>query len=369
MRMPGDGGDRTAITVTGHLQKDAWGRRVLPPVEHLSADVWSVPVPIPANPLRYTLSYLIPGDSGLVVVDPGWASEEGWDALCRGLAEAGASPGDVTGILATHVHPDHHGLTGRLREASDAWVAMHPAERDSLPQRRAATEPSPADTPHTWLREAGAPESDIVDLLGPDPKAVPSASRRLVEPDVLLEDKDPLPLAGREFVALWTPGHTPGHLCLAESTSRVVLTGDHILPRITPNIGLHGRRPGQDPLGDFLGSLERLADWDDHEALPAHEYRFRGLAARTGHLRAHHAERLDELLALVDAAGSPTLWEVTAGLTWSRPWDQVGKMRFAALAETEAHVRHLVGLGVLAAPDDRDRPVRVSRPVSVPGVA
>jgi glyoxylase-like metal-dependent hydrolase (beta-lactamase superfamily II) len=368
LHAPGDPATLDAaspVVVTGDRQKAAWAARVLPPVEHLAGDIWSVPVPIPANPLRYTLSYLVPGDSELVVVDPGWDSAEGWDALCRGLAEAGATPADVTGIVATHVHFDHHGMTARLKAASDAWVAMHPAERDSLPHRQTERQPGQGQpsraSGRTWLLEAGASESEVRELFGPPDEEKPADAFHMAEPDLLLDDKDRVPLDGRKLVALWTPGHTPGHLCLAEPAARVVLTGDHVLPRITPNIGLHGRQPGRAPLADFLSSLERLAGWDDHEALPAHEYRFRGLAARTGQLREHHAKRLDELLAVVDALGRPTIWEVTAHLSWSRPWDQVGAMRVAALAETEAHADHLVDLGLVVRSGERERPVRLSR--------
>ncbi|OLO25735.1 Zn-dependent hydrolase [Streptomyces sp. MNU77] len=364
MRTSGDGDDRdsgTTVEVTGVLQKQAWGERLLPPVERLNGDIRSVPVPIPDNPLRYTLSYLVPGDAGLVVVDPGWDSEAGWAALTRGLATMGASPEDVTGIVATHVHPDHHGMTARLKSAGDAWVAMHPAERDTLPRRQTAPGASPRTAARTWLVHRGAPEEDVRDLLGPAPDAEDAYAFGLVEPDLLLEDKDVVPLAGRELVALWTPGHTPGHLCLVDQASRSVLTGDHVLPRITPNIGLHGQRPRQKPLAEFLDSLDRLASFDDHEALPAHEYRFRGLAARTRQLRDHHAERLEELLTVVGGLGRPTPWEVAAHLSWARPWHKVGPMRFAALAETEAHVQYLVDQGLLTRTGDDDPPVRVGR--------
>src|SRR5690349_14247398 len=136
------------IVVTGVAQREAWKARVLPPVERLTGGIWSVPVPIPHNPLRYTLCYLIPGDDGIVVVDPGWDSEEGWSALRDGLATAGASQADVLGVVVTHVHSDHHGLSKRLQE-SGAWVAMHPAERESL-----TLGGSPAD----WLQAHAVPE-------------------------------------------------------------------------------------------------------------------------------------------------------------------------------------------------------------------
>lgn len=94
-----------------------------------------MPVTIPASPLRYTLAYLIHSDDAVIAVDPGWDSDAGWQDLLAGLAAAGISPDRVTGVVVTHVHPDHHGLSARLREASGAWIAMHAAEIKTLPAR------------------------------------------------------------------------------------------------------------------------------------------------------------------------------------------------------------------------------------------
>ena len=351
---------RLGITVVGTAQREAWAARVLPPVERLDAGLWSVPVPIPDNPLRYTLSYLIPADDGIVVVDPGWDTDDGWAALTAGLAAAGAAFADVTGIVATHVHADHHGMSARLRDRTGAWVGMHPAERDSLPQRTGLLRRADMRaTQARWLRAAGAAEADVAELCGvpADDCEVHHLPDRtpMAEPDVLLHDGDALPMRGRTVRAVWTPGHTPGHICLLEPDAGVMLTGDHVLPRITPNIGLAPDFGGA-PLALFLDSLERVARYDEHRsdarsgrltALPAHEYRFRGLATRARTLQAHHAERCRELLDVVEQLGDPTLWEVTKALTWSRPWSEVGPMRMGALAETGAHVRHLVDLGQL----------------------
>ncbi len=332
---------------TGTQQVDAWAARTLPPVERLVGDLWSVPVPIPDNPLRYTLSYLVPAGDGWVVVDPGWDTDAGWAALTAGLSAAGAGVGDVRGVVVTHVHPDHHGLSGRLQQAG-AWVAMHPAERDTLPQR-SSTEGAGAQraAAQRWLLRSGAPDDEAAALLSPFPVDGPAPGPALVEPDVLLEDGD---LVGeRRLRAVWTPGHTPGHLCLQDLTARVLLTGDHVLPRISPNIGLH---PGADQpsLANFLVSLDRVAGYDDHEALPAHEYRFTGLAARAQQLQDHHARRCQEVLDVVAELGKPTLWQLTERLTWSRPWPEIGFMVFGALAETAAHVRYLADLGQLEWP-------------------
>ncbi|SDF25757.1 MBL fold metallo-hydrolase [Pseudonocardia oroxyli] len=340
------------VEVVGTAQQRAWVARVLPPVERLEAGMWSVPVPIPDNPLRYTLCYLIPTDDGVVVVDPGWDSPEGWSALEAGLTAAGARAEDVVGIVATHIHPDHHGLSGRLAERSGAWIAMHPEEAATLPER--GSREGRSDTMAGWLCGCGASEPEIDELTGP--QAWRPDFENMARPDVLLADGDPLPVTGRRVTAVWTPGHTPGHICLLETDARVMLTGDHVLPRITPNIGMTPHQPDSPALATFLDSLDKVARQDEElgglTALPAHEYRFRGLAARARALQAHHAERCAELLDIVREAGRPTMWEVTARLTWSRPWDEVGRMRIGALAETASHVRYLADRGLLVCDGD-----------------
>ena len=333
------------MRVTGTAQREAWLARTSPPVEQIRPDLWSVPVPIPGSPLRYTLTYLVAAGTGLVVVDPGWNSEGGWQALAEGLKAAGALPADVTGIVVTHIHPDHHGLSARLREVSGAWIAMHPAEQSTL----AALRPRNADTRRAdlaWLARCGVPEDVAADLAVNDEAL--AAVRAMAKPDVLLEHGDLVPLPGRQMRVVWTPGHTPGHLCLHEESDGLLLTGDHVLPRISPNIGLQSNL-AEPPLAAYLRSLELIAAYDDSEALPAHEYRFHGLADRVRMLLAHHERRCDEVIAILARDGPATVWQVTQELSWSRGWSSVtGFMRRAALAEAGAHLRHLADAGSVA---------------------
>jgi glyoxylase-like metal-dependent hydrolase (beta-lactamase superfamily II) len=330
------------VRVTGTAQRDAWLSRTAPPVEQLRPDLWSVPVPIPDSPLRYTLTYLIAAGSGLVVVDPGWNCEPAWQALAEGLKAAGAAPADVTGIVVTHIHPDHHGLSARLREASGAWVAMHPAELSTLTSLRPRNgQTRGADA--AWLARCGVPGDAAATLTVTD--GALAGFRAMARPDVLLGDGDLVPLPGRVLRAVWTPGHTPGHLCLHEESENLLLTGDHVLPRISPNIGLQSGA-AEPPLAAYLRSLELIAAYDHAEALPAHEYRFAGLADRVRMLLAHHERRCDEVIAILGRLGPATAWQVTRELTWSRGWPAVvGFMRRAALAEAGAHLRHLADLG------------------------
>ena len=167
-----------------------------------------------------------------------------------------------------------------------------------------------------------------------------------VEPDILIEDGDKLEVPGWDVQAIWTPGHSPGHLCFWEAGHRLMLSGDHVLPRITPNVSLHPQS-GEDPLGQFLDSLDKVGVYDAEEVLPAHEHRFVNLAGRVSQLKAHHEERLVEALDVI-RSGSDTAWDIAGKMSWSRPWNRIeGFMRRAAVTEIFAHLRLLERRGRL----------------------
>jgi len=161
-----------------------------------------------------------------------------------------------------------------------------------------------------------------------------------VVPDVLLEDGARPEVPGWELQAIWTPGHSPGHLCFYESRHELMLSGDHVLPRITPNIPFHPQA-GANPLGDFLQSLDKLEPYQVNEVLPAHEYRFEDLHTRLEELRQHHRDRFAEVVAIL-REGPQTAWYIASHMKWSRPWDDIaGFMRRAAVGETVSHLRVL----------------------------
>ena len=314
----------------------------LPPVERVRPGLWSIPVPIPNNPLRYVLVYAFETDKGPYLVDAGWNTDEAFDELCRGLVTAGFDIGDVQGVLVTHIHPDHYGLAGRIREASGAWVALHPADAALVHDRY--EEPKPlVERMGELLMRAGAPEEEVQSLKGASMPVLPFVVT--THPDVLLEDGDKPEVPGWDLVSIWTPGHTAGHLCFYERDLRLMLSGDHVLPRITPNISVNPQ--AENPLVDYLASLDKVAEFETDEVLPAHEHRFVGLQARVNELKAHHEERFGEVIDAIES-GRDTAWDITAQMRWSRSWDRInGWMRRAALGEALAHIRVLEARGVV----------------------
>ncbi|MFE9094208.1 MBL fold metallo-hydrolase [Streptomyces sp. NPDC007264] len=316
--------------------------------------VRSLRVPIPDNPLGHTLVYVVDTDRGPVLVDTGWDDPGSWDALSEGLAECGTSPAEIHGVVVTHHHPDHHGLSGAVREASGAWIAMHAADISVVRRTR-------ENRPERWfaymadkLATAGAPEEHLAPLRAARGRAslpglAPALPDREIVPGELLD------LPGRRLRAVWTPGHTPGHVCLHLEEDHPaglpghgrLFSGDHLLPEITPHIGLYEDPDDTtvtDPLGDYLDSLERIGRLRPAEVLPAHQHPFTDAPARVNELLAHHEDRLTGLLALLTTPLTP--WQVAERMEWNRPWDRIPYgSRNIAVSEAEAHLRRLVKLG------------------------
>ena len=321
--------------VTGVLQKEAWDRDVLPPVEQVRPGLWSIPVPIPDNPLRYVLVYALELDSGVAIVDAGWNTEDAFAALSSGLAEAGGSITDVAAVLVTHIHPDHYGLAGRVREESGAWIGLHPDDAKMLQARYMDTGDLLAQM-RVFLEDAGVPADKLPDL---NMASMMIRSQvTMAEPDVLFEDGRMVDVPGWDLRTVWTPGHSPGHVCFYSERHQLLLSGDHVLPRITPNIGVHTQQ-FPNPLGHFLESLLKVQNLDVEEVLPAHEYRFADLKGRLDDIIIHHADRLAEIEDLLRRHPGSSAWELSVQLHWSRPWDQIPEfMQRAAVGETLAHI-------------------------------
>jgi glyoxylase-like metal-dependent hydrolase (beta-lactamase superfamily II) len=321
--------------ITGTAQKEAWDRQVMPTVEQVRPGLWSIPVPIPNNPLRYVLVYAFELDNGIGLVDAGWNTDDAWQALNDGLGEAGGSMSDVSAVVVTHIHPDHYGLAGRVREASGAWIGLHPADAQMLQARYVDTD-GLVERMMNLLAVAGVPDDKRPDLTHASMEL--RSMVFMAPPDRLLEDDQRIEWGGWDLRAIWTPGHSPGHICLYSDREKLLLSGDHVLPRITPNIGYHSQQ-FPNPLGDYLDSLAKVGALESDEVLPAHEYRFADLEGRLNDIVRHHEDRLAEIIDTLRKKPGISAWDLTLSLEWSRPWDEIPSyMQRAANGETLAHL-------------------------------
>lgn len=282
----------------------------------VAAGVFQFKVPMSANPnvsdsrLGYTLVYAIETPAGWVVVDAGVDTDHGFEAFQKQLSEAGIAPRDVSVIVITHGHNDHVGLASRIKELTGARLVMHRLD---------------ATNPFVLTFQPGALAPNV---------------------DLLLEGTGELvPNSG--LWALWTPGHTPGHLCVHDQRRRLLFSGDHVLPAITPNVSLFPGDPGN-PLERFLESQRGLKTLDVQTVHPAHQHSFSHLGQRVDVIIDHHRKRMNEMLAQVKDAPK-TSWQIASSITWhTAPWEQLDpRTRQTALWETMAHLKYLVSEGEL----------------------
>jgi len=305
----------------------------------LGDGIVQIRLPMTGNPMRYINAYLLEDRDGWTLVDCGWKDDEVLDALHTGLAEVGRALSDVRRLLITHVHFDHYGLAGTLMRAGVPVLAMHP--RDWETAQYHLRDPGAFDREaDAWIARNGfVLEGEMVDELQ-------HHRTELTRPTDLLEDGAEV---GR-LRAMWTPGHTPGHLCFFDRISGKLLTGDHVLDPVTPHVGIWLERRG-DALGDYERSLDRVIACKANGALPAHGEPFADAAGRAVELLAHHRHRERQIVDALER-GALSATDVARALPWRRrgdPFDQLEPMhRQFAVAETLAHLEHLRAQGIVA---------------------
>lgn len=298
-------------------------------------------LPIP-GPLNHINVWLLRTAGGWLLVDTGMAIpsvEEAWRRLESRLpALAG-----MERILVTHHHPDHFGMAARL--AAARGIEVHISVAAAAASR---VDHDPGDFGPELAafadRVGFEPEPEFGDFLsGRRYRSIISgAPPRVV---TLVAGEEIATQAGAFCVSLHD-GHAPGHACLHAADSGLLVSGDQVLPHISPNISLYPDIADEDPLGDYLESLERLGALPpDTVVLPAHGRPFAGLHGRLDALKAEHGQRLARIVETCKP-GART-GEVVAALFRLSRLDALN--RLLATAETLAHLRYLERRGQLLA--------------------
>jgi glyoxylase-like metal-dependent hydrolase (beta-lactamase superfamily II) len=311
-------------------------------VSEVGPGVFRIPVPIPFE-LNEVNVYLIETGRGFILVDTGVATDEAFAAIQGGLAEQGLAFSDISTIVVTHFHCDHAGQAGRIRHLSGAPVVMTRSDAAIIAEFHDA----PPVEPREFFLAHGAPRA-----LGTAFQAIIPSFSHLMGPflaDRTVETGEPI-VTDRGIVALLTPGHTPGHLSLLLPDEDLLLGGDHVLPHVSPNIGLHSRGD-PDPLRSYLGSLDVVRRAAPRRILPAHGPVIDAPEGRIDELCEHHRKRLDHVVSVTRSSGS-TVWDVT-GEVFGDQREPVNA--WLAFSESLAHLEYLVAEGVLQRAHDDHR--------------
>jgi glyoxylase-like metal-dependent hydrolase (beta-lactamase superfamily II) len=306
--------------------------------------LYRIPLPLPMDVLKAVNIYAVRDGDGLVLIDSGWAVDEARAALDKALGALGHGLGDVHRFLITHVHRDHYTLSVHLRREFGNRISLGIGEQASLresasPGRRTWT------AMVTKLRRCGAGE--LADGLAQETSDMDPLDWD--EPDDWIVAPTDIALRSRTLQAVSTPGHTQGHVVFVDETWNAMFAGDHVLPHITPSIGLEST-VARSPLSDYLDSLRLVRGLPDRLMLPAHGKVSPSVHARVDELLDHHAERLDAMAAAVEA-GAHTAYQVAGRITWTRRHRTLTELdlfnRYLAISETGAHLDVLVEQGRL----------------------
>lgn len=303
-------------------------------------------LPLPVSSPAYVSVYLVQGSDGYLLIDTGWNTEEAYSSLEKQLAEIKAGFEDISQILVTHIHPDHYGLAGRLKQLSGAKLFMHHLE-ENLIEHRYLNMGGLLTQLEQWLRTNGVITNELPQLqtasVGME-KFVASAP-----PDIRLYGDEIISTGRFNFKVIWTPGHSPGHICLYEPKEQILVSGDHILPTITPNVGLHPQS-SKNPLGDYLNSIDTIRELKARLVLPGHGEPFTGLQSKVEGIVRHHKQRNLEILQTI-VAKPKTAYQISTEISWASDpkgigWQNLSPLdkRFAVL-ETMAHLELMRSYG------------------------
>jgi glyoxylase-like metal-dependent hydrolase (beta-lactamase superfamily II) len=293
-------------------------------VHELEGGVRRVTFELPLG-IDHVHCYLLPrNDGSWVDVDTGLGlpdARERWRTVLDEL------DGPVARILITHFHPDHVGAAADLAELTGAPVAQGREDYEQCVRAWGALR-RPERFPDD-MRANGVPEDEI-DVFRQQAGLLRQMVRFVRDPELLAPGDE---IDGWDVLHL--PGHADGHIAFLRDG--ILIAGDALLLSITPNVGLYpDSRP--DPLGDYLSSLEHIAELDPRAAYGGHGEAIGDPAGRARELTAHHHERLEQAAESLSADGR-TAYELSFAL-W--PEQLAPVLRRFALAETRAHLEYLV---------------------------
>lgn len=335
---------------TLHAEVQLKGRLPLLDVIQITDNLYSFPIPLPENPLKWLNCYVIKGGSEGrdLLIDTGFRRDECRQALLSGMKELAMKP-ETTDVFLTHLHADHSGNAGMLQKMGCRLLM---GKRD-YEITSGKTGPGWPGMKERMLQE-GMPAEVLNTVMHRNPAVLYSSEGFTAE---FVSGGEVLSYGGYGLHVLDMAGHTPGQLCLYEPRKKIMFTADHVLFDITPNICYW--QSMEDALGVYLDNLRRMSTYDVKLALPAH----RGasditLQQRIGVLLRHHETRLAETKRIIEEQPGSTGYEIAGKMTWkihARNWEEFPPgQKWFAMGEALAHLEYLLRRGFIRCEYRRD---------------
>jgi glyoxylase-like metal-dependent hydrolase (beta-lactamase superfamily II) len=262
------------------------GERVLP-------GLWRLRLPLPWPGVPHGNAWAIAAGSGIVLVDCGYHGPGTLAQLERALAMVNLRLEQVRLLVITHAHTDHWGEAATVVQRAGCEMWMHP---DSAHGRDRLDDPEAAVSRRLEVARQSGVSANAITTYAEHAKEMPTGLAGAVDPDRALVDGVQIETDLGVWTAYETPGHAPSHVCLYQPERRVLISGDHVLGRISLYYD-YGYTP--DPVGEFLSSLDRVDALGARLALSGHGKPFVDVRGHIEGNRTLVAERLEATLAAV----------------------------------------------------------------------
>jgi glyoxylase-like metal-dependent hydrolase (beta-lactamase superfamily II) len=303
-------------------------------ITQIADDIVQAQIPLPYR-LNIVNCYLLRGRHGWTLIDTGLNTAAARAQWARAMKMLDIAPDDIEKIVLTHMHPDHFGLAGWWQSQAESPMPVYLPEREK-PQARVFYRRANTPLYHQWMLDCGIDQVTVDNV-----ESALYNTRDLTQPHPVQQDylreESKVRLGAREFRAIHAPGHSDGQLIFYHEAEGLMLCGDHVLMKITPNIGSWPHSQ-PDPLGRFLASLRELTALEVRLALPGHKWLITDWRGRIEELIAHHHLRLRDTLEAIES-GASTVFQIAACI-FSLERLTPHEWRFA-MAETLAHLNCL----------------------------
>jgi glyoxylase-like metal-dependent hydrolase (beta-lactamase superfamily II) len=264
-------------------------RRELARADRVLPGLWRLRLPLPWPGVPHGNAYAIAAADGVVLVDTGLHEPGSMRQLELALDQAGLRLEHIRLVVCTHAHSDHYGQAAPIIQASGAELWMHPNHEHMT---KAAEDPARAfERRFDIARQSGVPPAALQEFRESRGEA------KFGIAEILMPDRELLPGVEIETdLGTWqvheTPGHAPSHVVLHQPERGLLLSGDHLLGRVSL---YYDFGYSADPAGEFLNSLDVVDELDVQLVLSGHGRPVRGARELTAANRRTIAERMDRL--------------------------------------------------------------------------